>query len=465
MSISPDSFSVATLARGIKSRSISPVDIVESCLERINRLDGKLHAFIDVYEREARLAGEAADKAIRSGHALGPLHGIPIAIKDLADIEGRVTTGGSAIWRERRANGTATLVQKLISAGMIILGKVHTAELAFSSFGTNQHLGTPWNPWDADVHRTPGGSSSGSAVAVAARMVPCAVGTDTGGSVRVPAAWCGITGLKTTIGRISCHGVLANTPTLDTPGPMTLSVEDAALLLEVMQGADGRDPRTLGLEDSDPMPTLRRGVRGLRLARPPAADLGDVDPEVLAAYEEAITQFAARGAEIVDLKLPCTIRQYGEASGRIMAAESYALYARIVDNNALLLDEAVRPRVRAGAGISAREYLEALAHRQDSQREFARAIEGIDALLAPTTYTPAIPIAQVDQGSTAAFLTRWVNFLELSSLAVPIGLSRAGLPLSVQIICRGSDEAMALRIGWDWQNATVHHELVPPMAR
>lgn len=465
MNIGPDSFSLAALAAGLKSRSITPVDIVESCLERIGRLDGKLHAFVDVYDKEARLAGEAADRAIHSGHALGPLHGVPIAIKDLADVEGRVTTGGSAIWRERRASGTATLVQKLIGAGMIILGKVHTAELAFSSFGTNQHLGTPWNPWDASVHRTPGGSSSGSGVAVAARMVPCAVGTDTGGSVRVPASWCGITGLKTTIGRISCHGVLANTPTLDTPGPMTLTVEDAALLLEVMQGADGRHPRTLALEDSNSMPTLKRGVRGLRLARLPAADRGGVDAEILAAYDRATEAFASLGAEIVDIRLPCSVREYGEASGRIMAAESYALYARIVDNNALLLDEAVRPRVRAGAGISAREYLQALARREDLKRDFARAIEGIDALLAPTTYTPAIPIADVDQGTTAAYLTRWVNFLDLCSLAVPTGLSSAGLPLSLQIVCRGGDEAMALRVGWAWQNATDHHKLVPPMAR
>ena len=465
MSISPDGFSVAALAAGLKSRSLSPVDVVESCLERIGRLDGRLHAFVDVYHKEARLAGEAADKAIRSGHALGPLHGVPIAIKDLADVEGRVTTGGSAIWRERRATATATLVQKLISAGMIILGKVHTAELAFSSFGTNQHLGTPWNPWDAGTHRTPGGSSSGSGVAVAARLVPCAVGTDTGGSVRVPASWCGITGLKTTIGRISCHGVLANTPTLDTPGPMTLTVEDAAILLDVMQGADSRDPRTLALRDSDPMPTLRRGVRGLRLARLPTTDLSGVDAETLAAYDRAIEVFARLGAEIVDVRLPCSVREYGDASGRIMAAESYALYAQIVDNNALLLDEDVRPRVRAGAGISAREYLEALALRQDLKRDFAGAIEGIDAILAPTTYTPAMPIADVDQGTTAAFLTRWVNFLELCALAVPTGLNQAGLPLSLQIVCRGGDEAMALRIGWAWQNVTDHHKIVPPMAR
>src|SRR5262245_39789451 len=311
------------LAAQLKSRSISPVEVVDRCLQRIRQLDAKLKAFIDVFESEARSAAEAAEKAIRSGHAVGPLHGIPIALKDLVELEGRVATGGTAVWRNRRSTRTATLAQKLISAGMIIIGKTHTVEFAFGGWGTNQHLGTPWNPWDAKTHLTPGGSSSGSGVAVAARMVPCALGTDTGGSVRVPAAWCGITGLKTTIGRISTYGVLPLSPTLDTPGPMTRSVEDAALLLQVMQGADARDPRTLSLRDADPMPTLRHGVKGLRLGRMPAAERKGVAAEVLAAYDRSIDQLAEMGADIVDLTLPRSFHDYGSTSGRIMAAEAY----------------------------------------------------------------------------------------------------------------------------------------------
>src|SRR6516164_9937275 len=235
------------LSAEIGARRLSPVDLVDALLARISAADGKLHASVEVYGEEARLAAEAADKAIRSGHAIGPLHGIPIALKDLVELEGRVATGGSAVWRDRRSAITATLAQKLMSAGMIVIGKTHTVEFAFGGWGTNQHLGAPWNPWDANVHHTPGGSSSGSSVAVAARMVPCAVGTDTGGSVRVPASWCGITGLKTTIGRVSTYGVLPLSPTLDTPGPLTRDAEDAALLLQAMHGADPRDPRTLAL--------------------------------------------------------------------------------------------------------------------------------------------------------------------------------------------------------------------------
>jgi aspartyl-tRNA(Asn)/glutamyl-tRNA(Gln) amidotransferase subunit A len=454
---------VHALAAKLKARSISPVDIVDTCLERIERLDRKQHAFVDVFATEARAAAEAADKAIRSGHAVGPLHGIPVALKDLIELEGRVTTGGSAVWRERRSPHTATLAGKLIGAGMIVIGKTHTVEFAFGGWGTNQHMGTPWNPWDANTQRTPGGSSSGSGVAVAARMVPCAIGTDTGGSVRVPAAWCGITGLKTTIGRISTYGVLPLTPTLDTPGPMTRSVEDAALLLEVMQGADARDPRTLSLRDTDAMASLRRGVKGLRLARMPAAERAGVDAEVLAAYDRSLEVLAGLGAEIVDLSLPRGFRDYGASSGRIMSAEAYALLSDIVDNNALSVDEAVRPRIRAGAAISAREYLQTLAERERLKAEFGEAIASVDAVLAPVTLTPALPLEAVDQNTTPAVFTRWGNFLDLCALAVPSGFSVSGLPLSLQIVCRGGDEATALRIGWAWQEATDWHRRLPPM--
>ena len=429
------------------------------------KLDAKLHAFVDVFAAEARAAAEAADKAIRSGHAVGPLHGIPVALKDLIELEGRVTTGGSAVWRERRSSRTATLARKLIGAGMIVIGKTHTVEFAFGGWGTNQHLGTPWNPWDDKTQHTPGGSSSGSGVAVAARMVPCAIGTDTGGSVRVPAAWCGITGLKTTIGRISTYGVLPLTPTLDTPGPMTRSVEDAALLLQVMQGADTRDPRTLSLRDADPMPTLRRGVKGLRLARMPSSERAGVDAEVLAAYDRSLDTFAGLGAQIVDLSLPRSFRDYGASSGRIMAAEAYALLSDLVDNNALSLDAAVRPRVRAGAAISAREYLQTLAERERLKAEFGEAVAQVDAVLAPVTLTPALPLTAVDQNTTPAVFTRWGNFLDLCALAVPSGFSGPGLPLSLQIVCRGGDEATALRVGWAWQEVTDWHQRVPPLAQ
>ena len=450
------------LASEIAARRLSPVDLVEALLDRIQAKDEKLHAFVEVYRDEARLAAEAADKAIRSGHAIGPLHGIPIALKDLIEIEGRVTTGGSMVWRDRRSAVTATLAQRLIAAGLIVTGKTHTVEFAMGGWGTNQHRGTPWNPWDPAVARTPGGSSSGSGVAVAAGLAPWAIGTDTGGSVRLPASWCGLTGLKTTVGRVSTFGILPLSPTLDTPGPMARSVEDAALLYQVMQGSDPLDPRTRGIQPSDPMPMLRRGVRGLRLGRMPEAERAGVDGEVLAAYDAALERLERLGAEIVTPDLPCRFGDYTELTGRIIGAEGYFLIGDLIDDMNLPIDEAVRPRIASGRGISARDYLAALRGREAAKQDFAAATAGVDALLTPTTQTAAVPLTAVDQASTPAHFTRFVNFLDLCALALPNGFTATGLPISLQIACRGYDEATALRIGWAYQQATDWQERRPP---
>jgi len=454
---------VHALSAGLAKQRFTPVDIVEACLKRIAALEPKLHAFVTIYADEARLAAEAAHKAIRSGHGLGALHGIPCALKDLVELDGGVTTGGSAVWRDRVATRSATLARRMIGAGMIVLGKTHTVEFAYGGWGTNQHMGTPWNPWDTNTHRTPGGSSSGSGVSVAARMAPCAIGTDTGGSVRMPASWCGITGLKTTIGRISTHGVLPLSHTLDTPGPMTRSVEDCAILLELLQGGDPADPQTFALAPATPMPTLRRGVKGLRLARMPGAERAGVNADVLAAYDQSLKTLADMGADIVDLSLARGFRELGDKVGHIISAEAYSYVGDIADNNALPVDEAVRPRVRAGAAISSRQYLDTLAERARLKRDFLASLEGIDAVLTPTSMTPAIPLTEVDQSTSPAFFTRWVNFLDLCALAVPNGLTTGGLPTSLQIICRGGEEAMALRIGWAWENATDWQKKQPPM--
>src|SRR5712671_5701014 len=453
---------VHILASEIAARRLSPVDLVDALLDRIQAKDQKLHAFVEVYRDEARLAADAAEKAIRSGHRIGPLHGIPIALKDLIEIEGRVTTGGSQVWRERRSAYTATLAQKLIAAGLIVLGKTHTVEFAMGGWGTNQHRGTPWNPWDPEVARTPGGSSSGSGVAVAAGFAPWAIGTDTGGSVRLPASWCGLSGLKTTIGRVSTHGILPLAPSLDTPGPMARSVTDAALLYDVMQGPDPLDPRTRGIPTSDPMPTLKRGARGLRLAQMPDAERAGVAADVLAAYDASLDALARLGAEIVTAALPRRFADFTDLTGRIIGAEGYFLVGDLVDDMTLPIDDAVRPRIASGRGVSARDYLRALSERDTAKQEFAASLADVDALLTPTTQTAAIPLDKVDQASTPAHFTRFVNALELCALALPNGFTATGLPLSLQIVCRGYDEAMALRIGWAYQQATDWHERRPP---
>jgi aspartyl-tRNA(Asn)/glutamyl-tRNA(Gln) amidotransferase subunit A len=453
---------VAELSRAFAARALSPVDVVDALLARIRRRDPALHAYIAVYEAEARLAAEAAERAIRSGHRVGPLHGVPIALKDLIDLEGRVTTGGSKVWKDRVSPTTATLAERLIAAGMIVLGKTHTVEFAMGSFGTNTHLGTPWNPWDLATHRTPGGSSSGSGVAVASGMAPVAIGTDTGGSVRLPAAWCGIVGLKVTAGRISTHGVLPLSFTLDTPGPLARSVEDAALIFRVLNGPDPKDPPTLQWTPSDPLPALRRGTAGLRLAVMPDAERAGCDAEVLSAYDASVKALAGLGAEILRVALPNRFSDYAAGTGRIIGAEGYRFVGHLVDDMSLPVDPHIRPRIQVGKGMSARDYLLALAAREEHRRAFVAAMEGVDALLTPTVQTAAIPIDKVDQSGTAAGFTRAGNYLGLCGLAVPNGFTRDGLPTSLQVLCHAGCEDTALRIGWAYEQATDWTSRRPP---
>lgn len=453
---------VHALSAAIQAGRLSPVALTESLLDRIARLDGKLHSFITLYADDARLAAEAAEKAIRAGHSIGPLHGIPIAVKDLVDIEGRVTTGGTKVWKDRVSKTTATLARKLLAAGMIVVGKTHTVEFAMGGWGTNQHMGTPWNPWDREVLRAPGGSSSGSGVAVAARLAPCAIGTDTGGSVRLPASWCGIVGLKTTIGRISVHGILPLAETLDTPGPMTRSVEDAATLFNLLQGPDPLDPKTLRRAPDDPMPQLKRGIAGLRLAVLPQAERAGIDDEVLAAYDVSVEVLRRLGAAIVEIAFPHRFGDFAALTGQIIGAEGYSYVGDIVDRMDLPVDEAVRPRLWLGRDLLARDYLHALARREVIKRAFAAPMAGIDALLTPTTTTAAPPVAEIDQTRTPAIFTRMVNFLDLCALSLPNGFTVNGLPTSLHIVCKGYDEATALRIGWAYEQATEWQVRRPP---
>jgi aspartyl-tRNA(Asn)/glutamyl-tRNA(Gln) amidotransferase subunit A len=457
-------WSVSRLSTAIQSNRLSPVDLVEAFLARIAEHDGKLHAFTEVYAAEARMAAQGADKAIRSGHSLGPLHGIPIALKDLIEMEGRISTHGCGAWGDLKATRTATLVRRLIAQGMIVLGKTHMVEFAMGGWGTNQRMGTPWNPWDPLVARTPGGSSSGSGVAVAAGLAPWAVGSDTGGSVRLPASWCGLTALKTSAGRISNYGLLPLSQTLDTPGPMARSVEDTALLYEAMQGPDPLDRRTLGLPLHNGLPSLRRGVAGLRLARMPDIERAGVAPAVLDAYDASLEALARLGAKIQPLALPCAFADVAALNGRIMSAEGYAIWADKLDDAALALDEDVRPRLLAGRDTSARAYLSALAERERLGQAFASALAEVDGLLTPTTMSTALPLEAVDQSTAPSHFTRFANFLDLCALALPNGFDRQGLPISLQIIGRRYDEETVLRIGHAYQTATDWHTRRPPVA-
>lgn len=460
--LNPVDASAAELARAIGSKSLSPVDAVDALLGRIDQMEPKLQAFTEVFAADARLAAEGADRAIRSGHAVGPLHGVPVVLKDLIDLEGRITMGGSAAHRARRAERTATIARRLIAQGMIVLGKTHTVEFAYGGWGTNQHLGTPWNPWDPKTPRTPGGSSSGTGVAVAARMAPWGIGTDTGGSVRLPASFCGLTGLKVTVGRVSTWGIVPLSTTLDTPGPLARTVEDTALLYEAISGPDPLDPTTRGIAPDAPWSILNRGVRGLRLGRMPVAERDGVAPDMLQAYDAALDLLARQGAEIVDVVLPFRFSECVAMSG-ITNAEAYFVNGALAEDPASQLGDAVRARILAGAKVTAQEYLGTLQRRAAMKLAYAAALDGIDALLTPTTECAAVALAEVDETHLPSRFTRFGNLLDLCALALPDGFTAAGLPLSLQIVCRGYDEATALRIGQAYQRATDWHLRRPPV--
>lgn len=458
----PTHLDALSLAEAIAARRLSPVDAVAAHLARIAVHETTLQAFTEVYADDARLAAEGADRAIRSGHAVGPLHGVPVVLKDLIDLAGRITMGGSAAHRARRAERTATIARRLIAQGMIVLGKTHTVEFAYGGWGTNQHLGTPWNPWDPETPRTPGGSSSGTGVAVAARMAPWGIGTDTGGSVRLPASFCGLTGLKVTVGRVSTWGIVPLSTTLDTPGPLARTVEDTALLYEAISGPDPLDPTTRGIAPDAPWSILNRGVRGLRLGRMPVAERDGVAPDMLQAYDAALDLLARQGAEIVDVVLPFRFSDCVAMSG-ITNAEAYFVNGALAEDPASQLGDAVRARILAGATVTAQEYLGTLQRRAAMKLAYAAALDGIDALLTPTTECAAVALAEVDETHLPSRFTRFGNLLDLCALALPDGFTAAGLPLSLQIVCRGYDEATALRIGQAYQRATDWHLRRPPV--
>lgn len=446
--------SVEELATLLAERRISSVELTDACLDRIARHNDALHAFIAVYVEEARAAAKAADLARGAGYALGPLHGIPFGLKDLVDIEGKVTTGGSKVWAERVSPTTGSLVRRLVASGMIVAGKTHTVEFAFGAWGTNQHMGTPRNPWDMHQHRTPGGSSSGSGVAVSSRMVPWAIGTDTGGSVRIPSAMCGLTGLKTTVGQIPTDGILPLSETLDTVGPLARSAADAAILYAALRGQD------ICLPHGAPL----RSIRGLRLARMPDDERSGVEAEVLATYDESLGQLADLGAEIVPVALPHKFSEFAAMTSDLIAIEGYAHVGPIIDDATLPVDEAVRARFKPARSMLASAYLALLQKRDRMRAAMETALADVDALLTPTAPMTAAPVSEVDgPGLVPSHFTRMVNMTGGCALAVPNGFSPNGLPTSLQIICAANDEATALRIGRAYQGVTDWHRRAPAL--
>jgi len=340
-------------------------------------------------------------------------------------------------------------------------------EFAFGGWGTNPVCGAPWNPWDTKVQRVPGGSSSGSGVAVAAGLAPAAIGSDTGGSVRIPAALNGITGLKTTYGLISLHGAVPLSTTLDTIGPMTRTAEDAALLTAVMAGPDRNDPNTLRAPDLDFGDLAKPAdIRGVRIAVLPADHFpAAVHPDVIRVWMDAVAALRKLGARVEETKVPIDFNEVMLRNGRLIAAEAYALHRAYIEDAALPIGPAVRARVLAGKAITAADYISARGDQRRMSVAFAAWMRDWDALLTPVNPLPAIPLDQVDESLTPmATFTRAGNYLTACGLSLPAGFSKEGLPIGVQLLGAPFAEPMLIRIGRAFQAATDWHTRQPDLS-
>jgi aspartyl-tRNA(Asn)/glutamyl-tRNA(Gln) amidotransferase subunit A len=424
---------IAELVAAYRDGTARPSDVTRAYLDCIAAHDGKIGAFQSVYAEDAMRLAEASDKRFEANLPLSAFEGIPFVLKDICHVEGRVTTGGCRVNADRISTKTGTVAKRLLAAGGVLLGKTKTVEHALGGWGTNTQMGTPWNPWDLAVPRAPGGSSSGTGASVAAGFALCGVGTDTGGSVRLPASYCGIVGLKVTEGVLPTDGIIPLAH-LDTPGPMARTVSDVWMMFEVMDGAEVTQPGP-------------QSVEGLRLGVMDETERGLCDAAVLRDYDAALEVLSGLGAELAEFSAQTPYAQLTETCGRLIMAEAYFHHGHLYDQVDLPLDEDVRKRMLAGRDVAAHEYLAMKEERHAGAALFLARMKGFDAVLTPTTLTTAPPVAEIDQDVAPSHFTRPANFFGLCALSLPMGLAPDGLPTSLQIMARPSDETMALRIG------------------
>ncbi len=457
-------WTVATLGRAIAARKISPVEATRACLERIERLDGRIHAFITIDAEGALATARALEEELGAGRSRGPLHGVPLAYKDLCHVPGLPTSCGTKTREYFAPPIECTATARLRDAGAVTLGKLNMTELAMGPFGDNAHHGDVQNPWKPG--HCAGGSSSGSAAAVAAGFALATLGSDTGGSIRLPAACCGVVGLKPTYGRVSRAGAMPLSWSMDHLGPLTRTVADAALLLEIVAGYDSRDPTS----SRRGVPYYQRMLEGpiadLRLGVPENYYFDGIDPEMDAAVRAAADVLGGLGVRVTPLRVPDP-RALTDIGNVISRSESAALHARLARDRPHELQPAVRARLEVGFHISAHDYLQALRLRSRLTREFiAEVFAEVDALVVPVIPEPAPALEAAKAGSVDdvvsrmgrfSRLTRPFNGLGLPALTVPCGLSSDGRPLALQIVGRAFDEATILRLGHAYQRAATWH--------
>ena len=461
--------SISEASRLISSREISPVELIQAHLDRIEQTDARLNSFITLMSDAALQAAGDAEKSIAGGGYLGPLHGIPIGLKDLYYTKGVRTTIGSKILRDFIPDRDAAVTEKFKAAGAIIIGKLQMHEFALGPTSVNPHDGPAHNPWD--VERVTGGSSGGSGSSVASGQVMGALGSDTGGSVRIPSALCGIVGLKPTFGRVSRYGVYPLSWSLDTVGPMTRTVRDTALIMNVIGGHDPRDPWSADRPAEDYTRDLDTGIEGLRIGVPREYFFDLIDKDVRQAFDHASAVLQRLGAHVEEVSIPILERSLA-ISGNIMMPEAAAVHIEHLRRRPDDIGDDVRDRLATGALTPATDYVVAQRARTLFNRELADAMADFDLLIAPTVPIGAPPIGRGNvtvDGATHVTtvvlprLTRPFNIGGLPTVTVPCGFTSEGLPTGLQIAGRAFDEATVLRAAQAYEQVADLHTRRPPI--
>ena len=455
--------SIQKVSELIRRRQISPVEVTRDCLTRVEKLNPLLNAFITVMADSAMAQAGAAEAEIQRGEWRGRLHGIPIGLKDIVDTTGVRTTAASALFKDRVPRADAEVVRRLKEAGAILIGKQNLHEFAYGGSSMVSYFGEVHNPWDLGY--VAGGSSGGSAAAVAARLGFGAIGTDTGGSVRLPGAVCGVVGLKPTYGRVSARGVIALAWTLDHIGPITNRVVDAAIMLQAIAGYDAKEVTSANQPVRDYISVLDEDTKKLRVGVPREFFFKDLDAEVARAVEQALSVISGLTAQIDEVAIQ------GVMDNTVQTAEAYALHAKTIAESPDLYHPETLRRLRTGERISAPEYIARRRQLEEARRSIAEVFESVDVLISPTVPVATPSIAELkakpDQlrPREVGMLrnTRPINFWGLPGISVPCGFTAAGLPIGLQIIGPHWREDIVLQLAHAYEQATEWHKCRPKM--
>lgn len=445
----------------LRKRKLSPVELTKDCLARIANLDPRLNAFITVTGDSALAQAKQAENEIQQGKWRGPLHGVPIGLKDIIDTEGVLTTAASGLFKDRVPKQDAEIVRRLKSAGAVVLGKQNLHEFAYGGSSLVSFYGAVHNAWNPDY--IAGGSSGGSATSVAAGLGYAAIGTDTGGSVREPAALCGVVGLKPTYGRVSTRGVVPLSISLDHVGPITRTVSDAAVLLQAIAGHDSKDNNSADTPVPDYVAGLREKLKPMKIGVPRKYFFEDIDPEVASAMEHALDVLKTLAASVLDIDLTVPTGTV------LLAGEAYAYHADFITRSPELYQPETLRRLRNGAKTTAEELARLRSELVQTRNDADKLFESVDLWVTPTTPVPAPAIAELTKNPELLRPrellllrnTRPVNMWGLPAISVPCGFTAAGLPIGLQIVGPHWGEARVLQLAHAYEQATAWHKRVP----